>query len=225
MRAEDEKSFLQEACRIINVDCGYKMVWVGIAQEDKAKSVLPVASAGFEEGYLESLKITWADATRGRGPTGRAIRTGQSQVCVDIQTDPTLKPWKKEAIRRGYASSIALPLKSGEKVFGTLNLYSAEQNIFSDDEVKLLTELATDFANGIMMLRLKVEKERAQAEVFNQAALIDLSPDGIFVRDLNGTIRFWSKGAEKLYGWSKEEAVGQTATKLLKTKFPESYDK
>jgi len=224
MRANDEKSFLQEACRIINIDCGYKMVWVGIAQEDNAKSVLPVSSAGFEEGYLEALKITWADTTRGRGPTGRAIRTGQPQVCVNIQTDPTFKPWRKEAIRRGYASSIALPLKSGEKVFGALNLYSAEQNIFSDDEVKLLTELATDFANGIMMLRLKVEKECAQAEVFNQAALIDLSPDGIFVRDLNGTIRFWSKGAQKLYGWSKEEAVGKNANKLLKTEFPESYE-
>lgn len=224
MRANDEKTFLQEACRIINVDCGYKMVWVGIAQEDKAKSVLPVASAGFIEGYLESLKITWADTMRGHGPTGRAIRTGQPQVCVNTGTDPTFKPWRKEAIRRGYVSSISLPLKSGEKVFGALNLYSAEQNIFSDDEVKLLTELATDFANGIMMLRLKAEKERAQAEVFNQAALIDLSPDGIFVRDLNGTIKFWSKGAEKLYGWSKKEVVGQNATKLLKTKFPESYE-
>ena len=223
IHAVDEKSFLQEICRIINIDCGYKMVWVGLAQGDNAKSVLAVACAGFEEGYLDSLEITWADTTRGRGPTGKAIRTGQPQACINIQNDPTLRPWRKEALKRGYASSIAFPLKSGGIVFGALTLYSADQNICSDDEVKLLTELASDFARGIMMLRLKADKERAQAEVFNQAALIDLSPDGIFVRNLKGTIIFWSKGAEKLYGWSKKEALGQNASKLLKTKFPEPY--
>lgn len=222
-RAADEESFLQEICRIINIDCGYKMVWVGLTQKDSAKSVLPVAYAGFEEGYLDSLKITWADTPRGRGPTGRAIRTGQPQLCINILTDPTLKPWRKEALKRGYASSIALPLKSGDIVFGALTLYSAEKDFCSDDEVKLLTELASDFARGIMILRLKAEKDRAQAEVSNQAALIDLSPDGIFVRNLEGTIIFWSKGAEKLYGWSKKEALGQNASELLKTKFPEPY--
>ena len=51
-----------------------------------------------------------------------------------------------------------------------------------------------------------------------QAALIDVSPDAIMVRDLDGTISFWSKGAEKLYGWTSEEAVGQFAHSLIKTR-------
>jgi GAF domain-containing protein len=116
MRATGEASFLQEACRIIQEDCGYKMVWVGLAEDDDAKSVRPVAYAGFEKGYLDALKITWADAERGRGPTGKAIRTGQPQFCQNMQTDPAFKPWREEALKRGYASSIALPLKSGNKV-------------------------------------------------------------------------------------------------------------
>ncbi len=224
MRATDEASFLQEACRIIAEDCGYKMVWVGLAEDDEAKSVRPVAYAGFEKGYLDALKITWSDTERGRGPTGRAISTGQPQFCQNMQADPTFKPWREEALKRGYASSIALPLKSGNKVFGALTMYSTEPSACSADEVKLLTELANDFAHGIMMLHLRAEKERSEAEIRKQAALINLSPDGIIVRELEGTITFWSKGAEKLYGWTKEEATGQSAHKLLKTKFPEPYE-
>ena len=44
------------------------MVWIGYAEEDKAKSVRPMAHAGFEENYLETLKITWADTKRGSRP-------------------------------------------------------------------------------------------------------------------------------------------------------------
>jgi len=141
-----------------------------------------------------------------------------------MQTDPAFKPWREEALKRGYASSIALPLKSGNKVFGALNMYSTEPGACSADEVKLLTELANDFAHGIMMLRLRSEKERAEAEIRKQAALIDLSPDGIIVRELEGTITFWSKGAEKMYGWTREEAIGQDTHKLLKTEFVEPYE-
>jgi PAS domain S-box-containing protein len=224
MRVTDETTFLREACRIIVEDCGYAMVWVGFAEDDEAKSVRPVAYAGFEKGYLDSLKITWADTERGRGPTGRAIRTGQPQFCKNMQTDPTLKPWREDALKRGYNSSIVLPLKSGSKVFGAINMYAKEPNSCSEEEIKLLTELANDFAYGLTMLRLRAEKDRAEAEIRQQAALIDLSPDAIIVRKLEGTITFWSRGAEKLYGWTKTEAIGQVTHNLFKTKFPEPYE-
>ena len=63
-------------------------------------------------------------------------------------------------------------------------------------------------------------EERTHA-VKKQASLIDLSPDAILVRRFEGTISFWSAGAEKLYGWTAAEAVDHIAHKLLKTIFPE----
>ena len=56
VRATDETDYLREVCRIIDKDCGYAMVWIGYAEDDEAKSVRPVVYAGFEEGYLETLK-------------------------------------------------------------------------------------------------------------------------------------------------------------------------
>jgi PAS domain S-box-containing protein len=57
-------------------------------------------------------------------------------------------------------------------------------------------------------------------ELTNQAELLDVAHDAILVREMDGTIRFWNKGAESIYGWSKEEAVGRVVHKLLQTEFP-----
>jgi PAS domain S-box-containing protein len=85
LHASNEMELLGDICKIIVEIAGYKMAWVGYAEQDKAKSIRPVAQAGFEDGYLDKLNLTWADTERGRGPTGVAIRTGEP--CVSNVTD------------------------------------------------------------------------------------------------------------------------------------------
>ncbi len=162
MHATDEQAFLQQVCRIITEDCGYAMVWIGFAENDENKTVRSVASAGFEEGYLEATRITWADSEFGRGPTGTAIRTGQPSICRNMLTDPAFLPWREQAVKRGYASSLVVPLKEGDKVFGAITIYSSQPDAFSEGEVSLLTELAGDLTYGINTLRVRAA--RAQAE-------------------------------------------------------------
>jgi two-component system sensor kinase FixL len=50
--------------------------------------------------------------------------------------------------------------------------------------------------------------------------LLDLTHDTVFVRDINDVITFWNRGAEKLYGWTRDEAVGQVSHQLMQTVFP-----
>ena len=57
------------------------MAWIGFALHDKAKTVQPAAVAGFEDGYLRTVKITWSDDETGRGPTGTAL--GQGIIKID----------------------------------------------------------------------------------------------------------------------------------------------
>jgi PAS domain S-box-containing protein len=57
-----------------------------------------------------------------------------------------------------------------------------------------------------------------------QARLIDLAPAAAFVKRDDGTITFWSRGAEQLYGWSKDEAIGCNVHRLLRTEFPEPLE-
>ena len=68
------------------------------------------------------------------------------------------------------------------------------------------------------------ERKKAEEAVARQAEMIDLSPDAIIVKKLDGTITFWSKGAVKLYGWTKEEAIGQITHNLFKTQLPQPLE-
>jgi PAS domain S-box-containing protein len=60
------------------------------------------------------------------------------------------------------------------------------------------------------------EHKRAEETLREQANLLSLTHDAIFVRDMNGAITYWNRGAEELYGWPAEQAVGKVAQQLLK---------
>ena len=60
--AVDEASYLNEVCKIVVDECEQSLAWIGFAQQTESKVIVPVAHAGFEEGYLETLRLTWSDA-------------------------------------------------------------------------------------------------------------------------------------------------------------------
>src|SRR6476659_1015771 len=68
------------------------------------------------------------------------------------------------------------------------------------------------------------ERKRAEQQISEQAALLDQAQDAILVRDLDQNILFWNKGAEKIYGWTAEEAVGKNAKELLFKESLEHFD-
>jgi PAS domain S-box-containing protein len=65
------------------------------------------------------------------------------------------------------------------------------------------------------MVHDMTEHRRAQEQISAQAALLDHAKDAILLRDTDGTIRFWSKGAERFYGWTSTEALGKKVTDLI----------
>jgi PAS domain S-box-containing protein len=62
------------------------------------------------------------------------------------------------------------------------------------------------------------------AERTRQASLLNLTHDTIFVRDMNDVITYWNRGAQELFGWTAQEAIGKHAHQLLQTVFPMPID-
>ncbi len=213
VRAQDEASLAADVCRILVEQGGYRMAWIGLAEQAESKTVRPVAQAGFEDGYLNTANITWTDTESGRGPTGAAIRTGQPVIARDIPVDPSFDPWREAAVQRNYASSAALPLKRDNRVFGALSVYAVDPDAFSDKEVSLLCELADDLAYGITALRVRVERE--QAESARRAAdqrlvdIIEFLPDATFVIDQEKRIIAWNRACENMTGVQKQALLGK----------------
>src|SRR5499426_515612 len=74
------------------------------------------------------------------------------------------------------------------------------------------------------LLQSRDELAKEVAKRTQQASLLDLTHDTIFVRDMNDVITYWNRGAQELYGWTAEEAIGKRAHELLHTTFPLPLD-
>jgi PAS domain S-box-containing protein len=226
IRARTEEELLQEVCRVIVKEADYRFAWVGFVEQDEAKTVRPVAQAGYEEGYLQTVRVTWADTERGRGPVGMSIRTGQHFVVQNVATEPFFAPWRAEAARRGYSSLISLPLLREERAFGALAIYAAEAEAFDEHAVGLLNDLANDLAAGLAALRGRAEQRRAE-QVLRQSdntmrALFNAITEPLFLMDPHGTILTANEAVAQRHGRPVEQLLGTEAFALLPPALAES---
>ncbi len=159
-----EPELLDAVCRAMVEAGGYVMAWVGLAENDAAKTVRPVAQAGDVSGYLQDFQCSWdGSSPYGMGPSGSAIRHASTQINLDWHADPLMAPWRERALRSGFGSSIAVPLTGPTCCLGALAVYAAEPDAFDAEEVALLEELARNLSFGIGALRTRAQRDAAEA--------------------------------------------------------------
>jgi PAS domain S-box-containing protein len=159
LHAESEKVYIRHICDIITRDCNQTLAWVGFPEGNK---MIPRVWSGESQDYLKTLKIRTDRKPYSSGPTSMAIKNKTAYVCNNISEDPDFSPWRKNALEHGINSAVSLPLIHMNVVFGVLNIYSKEQNYYSDDEILLLKELTKYLSKGIITIRL--DSARKQAE-------------------------------------------------------------
>jgi len=218
-RMTDEKALLDEICRCMVEEDSYVLAWVGFAENDEQKTVRPVAHAGYEDGYLDSIAIHWADDEYGQDPTGRAIRTGEAFICRDTMTDPAFAPWREQSRVRGFRSSIALPLKDEKRTIGALSIYAPGVDAFDSDESQLLERLASDFSHGLRGLRVAADRRRLFDELEESEReyreLVESSPCLICKLSPDGMTLFVNPHVETITGYEPAELVGRNWWELF----------
>ena len=213
IRATEEYELLQSVCQILVDVGGLRMVWIGYRQFDQENTIRPVAIAGYDEGYVETVKGTWADSKRGHGPLGTAIRTGKPSWTKDIRRDANFAIWKGEALKRGYGSSIALPLRSDGEPFGAFSLYAAEPDAFNESTLEQFTELANNLAYGVIALRTREERKHAEDKLRrSETYLVEgerLSHTGSWALNVSSGEVFWSQEIYRIFGLDSGTALNR----------------
>jgi PAS domain S-box-containing protein len=204
---------LQHICEIIVRLGGYRMAFIAYAERDENKLVRPMASAGYEAGYLDEIKLSWGDIPAGRGPVGKAIRENRIRVVADTANDPMFRPWREPALERGYASVVTLPLRVAGAAIGVVAIYSEQVGSFESSELELLGEMATNLSFGITAIRSHEEGRRATAalkeaeEKYRQ--LVEQVPAISYVAEAgaHGRFLYLSPQVNTILGFRAEECL------------------
>ncbi len=160
VRVRDRQELFKEACRIAVEAGGFHMSLIAVA-DPELKRIIPVASAGKDDGLLSAINSLLSEPELApQSMLARAIRKKKAIVSNDSRVDPRvlLGRFYTEASVRSIA---VLPLIIAEEAVGVLALYSSAVEVFRDDEMKLLTELADDIAFGLRAILAHAERERA----------------------------------------------------------------
>jgi diguanylate cyclase (GGDEF)-like protein/PAS domain S-box-containing protein len=180
----DETKLIVEICRIIVEVGGYRMAWVGYAENDDYKSIKPQAYYGYNKGFLENIKLSWSiDNINGLGPGGRTIRDGKAIIVESMMTDPSY-PLKSEALQQGFLALVSLPLKDKDRTFGLLAMYSNHVRKFAKEEVGLLQDLADNLAVGINNIRTEKERQHLNSAMLKLAKAVSATRGEAFFEQL-----------------------------------------
>jgi len=212
--ARDGQVLMDGICRLAVERGGYRLAWIGLARNDAQRRVEPVAAAGPAKAYIDTLHVSWADEPSGRGPTGRAIRTGQTQVVRDVATDPAFEPWRAAALAHGFRASIAVPLQDEGRTIGTINLHTDLSDTFHADEVALLTDLGRDLAFGLKALEAR---ERVEALLVMQEESVEAERARVS-QELHDELGQSLTGIKIDLGWLRDHLPREIATGVLGTR-------
>ena len=203
-----KEQLIDEVCRIAVKYGKFQLAWIGLVDE-QTKLVQPMVADGFEQGFLTVFKpISISDDAENRGPIGTAIKSGNHFVFGDFMTDPRVGIWKEEALKRGYRSSITLPLTQFGKIAGTFTLYSSIPDFFIPEEISLLDEVVNEISFAFEAIDTENERIQTENQLRKLSGAVEQSPVSIVITDLDGNIEYANPKTIETTGYSLEELVG-----------------
>ncbi len=209
-------SLLAEARNRLALHAGQSGEWLRVTLTSIGDAVIVTDASGlvtFVNRVAESL-TGW--------PLERALGRPLADVfhIVNERTRLTVEDPVRKVLEQGKVVGLANH---------TILIRPDGSEVFIDDSAAPVRDADGALAGVVLVFRdvtarrgAEIALERQNEELHLHAALIDQAYDAIFVRDENDTIVVWNHGAEQLYGWSREEALGRNPHELLRTAFPVS---
>ncbi len=158
-------------------------------------------TSGFEAISRESL--SWPD----EGLPGRVWISGEPDWIVDVAQDPHFER-ASIAEREGLHGAFAFPIRGQNQVLGVMEFFASERREPDENLLEMMSSMGTQIGQFM-------ERKGAEETLIQWAAIVASSNDAIIGKTLDGMITSWNMGAQKLFGYSSEEMVGQPISILL----------
>ncbi|HEV8720917.1 MAG TPA: ATP-binding protein [Candidatus Binatia bacterium] len=143
------------------------------------------------------------------------FETREPYVSTDIQTDPNFKARTMQ--REGLISVIVVPIMSKKCILGIMTVGSRKFHKFSKEEVSLLKAFGAQLGAALENAQLYGEVNKSKAFIEN---LVENAGDAVISTDVADQILTWNRAAEVIFGYNKEEAIGQSLAILLPVNRP-----
>jgi len=163
IQAIDEAEFLQQLCDLLVSQGNYELVWVGVAAGAGANGIDILCSAGATEYLFGEMASWWGSSESGFGPTGTAIRSGNSSIINDLTHHSVNEAWGERARQFGFGSFVAIPGQFGERV-AVLAIYDRHTLTFDEMTVKGLEGIVREAQFAVAHVRSVHDTEAALEE-------------------------------------------------------------
>ncbi len=165
LRSGPLKELMERVCEEIVAEPHYALACISIPEQTAGKTVWIAAAAGPASAYFKDIQITWdEDQASGRGPTGRALRSGEVVVVDDATADPAFEIWRAHAERHGLRSLAILPCKDNGAVIGALQVYGVETGQFQQSAIEVFKRLAEEVG-----LAISIDRNRERLRIAEQS--------------------------------------------------------
>jgi PAS domain S-box-containing protein len=220
LRPRDSKSVYDLACEVAVEQGLARFAWVGLLDETKQR--LDVVAQYGKEEVLGTRTLILDDQKMRGGMLERALQTGECQVAGDLLIEGH-PDWREVITAHGLRSCAMFPLVDADSLFGIVALYAESVNYFREEEVQVLTSLASDISFGVENARKDQERQRMAEAVRSSEKLRSLIfstvADGIYYVQVEGKERYRFVSANpaflEMFGVTEDEIIGKVMNDYL----------
>jgi PAS domain S-box-containing protein len=195
VRTRDRKTLFEVTCRVA-VENGLLRMAMVVELDATSGRAVPLACAGHVGDYADSLDVSLESGALGRSTIGTAFACGHYDVCNDIQNDPRMAHRRSAAARNGFKASASFPLKFEQATVAVLTLLADETGYFQQDEIALMTAVASNLSHAMESLHEQAERHRDEELLRRQQALLRigsrLGRTGAWVVEISNREVIWS---------------------------------